>query len=63
MSLERVICHHCGYVYRIEVKRVVEDGQTIAVRGPNGNSPKPGKEIHMDLTCPNCGKVFEWKVK
>lgn len=63
MDPETVKCTCCGYVYRIEVKKAVEDGQTIAIRGPNEKILKPGKEMRIDLTCPNCGKVFEWQVK
>ena len=27
---------NCGYVYRIDIEQVVEYGQTVAVRGPEG---------------------------
>ena len=64
MSLETVICPYCGYVYRIDIERVVEYGQTVAVRGPEGRTnPRPGKEMYIDLKCPNCDKEFEWQVK
>jgi len=61
--LERIACPHCGFVYRTPIELVIEDGQTVAVRGPNGKSPKPGKEMWIDQKCPRCGKVFEWQVK
>ena len=38
MSLETVKCPYCGYVYRIDMEKVVEDGQTVAVRGPKEGS-------------------------
>ena len=63
MNEETVKCPFCRFVYRTDVKKAVEDGQTIVVRGPNEKSPKQGKEMHTDLTCPRCGKVFEWQVK
>ena len=64
MSLETVKCPYCGYVYRIDIERVVKDGQAVAVRGPNGKvNLKPGKEMYIDLECPNCNKEFEWQVK
>lgn len=61
--LERITCPHDGFVYRTPIELVIEDGQTVAVRGLNGKSPKPGKEMWIDQTCPKCGKVFEWQVK
>jgi predicted RNA-binding Zn-ribbon protein involved in translation (DUF1610 family) len=61
--LERITCPHCGFVYRTEIELVIEDGRAIVVRGPNGTSPRPGKEMRIDQMCPNCGKVFEWQVK
>lgn len=63
MSLETVNCPFCRFVYRTDVKRVVEDGQAPLVRGPNAKIPKPEKQKLVDLTCPRCGKVFEWPVR
>ena len=63
MSMETVKCPYCGYVYRIDVGKVVEDGQTTVVRKiKQGSVSKPGREEYIDLTCPNCGEEFEWKV-
>ncbi len=62
MSLKTVKCLSCGYVYRIDLEKVVEDGLAIAVRGTDERRPKPVSETKIDLTCPNCGKVFEWPV-
>ncbi|OPY52824.1 MAG: hypothetical protein A4E49_01777 [Methanosaeta sp. PtaU1.Bin112] len=66
MSLETVKCPYpnCGYIYRIDIERVLEDGHAVAVRGPNGKvNLMPGKEMYIDLKCPNCNKEFEWQVK
>lgn len=62
-SLERITCPHCGFVYRKEIELELKDGQTVAVRGRSEKNPKPGKEMWIDQTCPQCGKVFEWQVK
>lgn len=63
MSLETVKCPYCGYVYRINVEKVVEDGQTTIVRKiTQGGVPKPGQEESIDLTCPNCDEEFEWQI-
>jgi len=63
MSLATVKCPYCGYVYRIDVEKVVKNGQTTVVRKLTQDSvSKPGREEYVDLTCPNCGEEFEWKV-
>ncbi len=62
MSLKTIKCRHCGYVYRIDLEAMVKDGLAIAVRGTDESIPMPVAEIKIDLTCPNCGKVFEWPV-
>lgn len=62
MSLKTIKCPHCGYVYRIDLETVVEDGLAVAVRGTDESIPMPVSGIKIDLTCPNCGKVFEWPV-
>jgi len=63
MSLETVKCPHCGYIYRIDIKKAMEDGETIAVRGYTIMSKtKPQKSKDIDLKCPNCNKEFEQQV-
>jgi len=62
MSLKTVKCLHCGYVYRIDLETVVEDGLALVVRGTDERRHEPVSGIKIDLTCPNCGKVFEWPV-
>ena len=32
MTLELVKCPHCGYQYRTDMEKIVEDGETVAVR-------------------------------
>ena len=63
MSLETVKCPRCGYVYRIDVRKVVKDGQTNVVRKITQRCvSKPGQEESIDLNCPNCGREFEWQI-
>ncbi|AKB77853.1 hypothetical protein MSHOH_1370 [Methanosarcina horonobensis HB-1 = JCM 15518] len=68
MTPELVKCPRCGYKYRTDVKKVIEDGETVAVRLGFSDikkllSRKTTKSLNLDLICPNCKKEFEWKVK
>ena len=63
MSLKTIKCRHCGYVYRIDLEKVADDGQTTAVRGTDERRPEPVSETKIDLKCPNCEKVFLWPVR
>lgn len=63
MSLETVKCPYCGYVFRNDVKKVLDDGKTTVVRKiKQGSISKPCREEYVDLTCPNCGEEFEWQI-
>jgi predicted Zn finger-like uncharacterized protein len=64
MSFEILKCPHCGYVYRIDAEKVLEDGQTTVVREIGQRSLfKPRQEEYIDLTCPNCDEEFEWQIR
>lgn len=69
MTLELVKCPHCGYRYRTDIEKIVENGETVVVRvfGLSGVKEIPGgkatKSLYIDLKCPNCKKEFEWEVK
>jgi len=62
-----VKCPHCGYQYRTDVKKIVEDGKTIVLRialpDINKMFRNTVRNISIDLTCPNCTNEFEWQVK
>jgi len=70
MTLELIKCPFCGYKYRTDVDKIVEDGEAVAVLFglsdvKNAFSRKAPKKLDIDLTCTNadCKKVFEWEVK
>jgi hypothetical protein len=64
MSLETLKCPHCGYLYRIDIERVAEDGKIVAVRRLIGRKyDKNGEELRIDQKCPNCNKEFEWRIE
>lgn len=71
MTSELVKCPHCGYQYRTNVEKIVEDGETIAVRLGFSDIEKisrrkTAKSFFINLKCPNvpkCGKEFEWEVQ
>jgi phage FluMu protein Com len=68
MTLEHVKCPHCGYVYRTDLEKIKEDGNTFVVRGSGLSGVKEiigrktAKSIYLDFKCPNCKKEFEWEV-
>jgi sarcosine oxidase delta subunit len=63
MSLETIKCPYCGYVFRTDVKKVLEDGKTTVVREIKQiGVSKQGREEYIDLTCPNCDEEFEWQI-
>ena len=68
MTSELIKCRHCGYKYRTDIEKIVEDGETVAVRFGLSDikktfKRKSPKKLYIDLTCPNCKKEFEWEVR
>lgn len=68
MTLELIKCPHCGYKYRTDIEKIVEDGETVVVRLRFSDVKetfrrKIAKSFFIDLTCPNCKKEFEYEVK
>ena len=63
MVLELVKCQHCGFEFRMDIKKLMEDGETEAVRGIF--STKKRKLIRpatVDIVCIKCKKTFEHEV-
>ena len=68
MTLELIKCPQCGYQYRTDIEKIVEDGEIVAVRLGFSDVKKlfsrnTVKSLFIDLKCPNCEKEFEWEVK
>lgn len=64
MTFEFVICTHCKFKFRTDIKAQINDGITITVRGFfNFYKPKPGVVKSIDLLCPHCKKTFEYRVE
>ncbi len=68
MNSKIIKCPHCEYKYRTDIEKIVEDGETVAVRLGFSNvvrvsSRKTPKYVYVDLACPNCRKGFEWEIK
>ncbi|AKB12415.1 hypothetical protein SAMN02910340_02142 [Methanosarcina thermophila] len=68
MICEPIKCPHCGYRYRTDVEKFVEDGEIVAIRTDFSDvkrlfKRKTAKSFFIDLKCPNCEKEFEWEVK
>lgn len=68
MISELIKCPHCGYKYRTDVGKIIEDGKTVVVRSGFSEikkvfSRKIPTKRYVDLKCPNCTKEFEWEVK
>ena len=64
MAIELVVCTHCGFKFRIDVEAEINEGNITVTRGFFyfwKQKIRPLKTI--DLTCPNCRKIFEHKVE
>lgn len=68
MTLELVKCPHCEFIYHTNIKEIVDDGDIVALKRmsfPDFNKifrRNTAKSLFIDLTCPNCTKIFEWEV-
>lgn len=61
---ELIHCPYCGYMFRIALMKLLEAGQTIAIRGPlDPWEIKPEIIDSIDIQCPHCNKWFEWEIK
>ena len=61
--LELVKCPHCGFEFRMDVKKLMDDGETDVVR-LIFSSPKrkPMRLATVDIVCRECKKTFEYEV-
>ena len=63
MVLELVKCPHCGFEFRMDTKKLVDDGETDVVRGIFGSlKRKPILLTTVDIVCSECKKTFEHEV-
>ena len=63
MALELVKCPHCGFKFRMDIKKLMDDGETDAVRGIfSSKKRKPIRPATVDIVCIKCKKTFEHEV-
>ena len=64
MALELVECPYCGFTFRIDIDKLIENGETNVVRGFfRFLKQKPRRLNKIDIKCHKCNKTFEHKVK
>ena len=59
--LELVKCPHCGFEFRMDIKKLMDDGETDVVRGIF-SSRKPISLPKVDIVCLECKMTFEHEV-
>lgn len=64
MALELVCCKHCGFKFRMDLIKLVNEGRTTVVRSPTDTrKKKPAGSEYIDIQCPKCSKWFEQEVE
>ena len=64
MALELVKCPYCGFTFKIDTGKLIDDGETNVVRGFFGFlKKKPRRVEKIDIKCHECKKTFEHEVK
>ena len=63
MALEKISCSHCGFEFKINLEKQLEEGETTVVRSIMRNKKRIRKVKAIDIICPKCSKIFEYKVK
>ena len=61
--LELVKCPHCDFEFRMDIKKLMDDGETDVVRGIfSSPKRKPIRSVTVDIVCNECKKTFEHEV-
>ncbi len=64
MALKLIQCDHCGFKFKIDLERQLEEGETTAVRSvSNFLKPKIRHVKSIDIQCAKCNKFFEYKLE
>lgn len=63
MVLEKISCMHCGFEFKINLEKQLEEGETTVVRSIIKNKKRIRKVKAIDIICPDCGKTFEYMVR
>ncbi len=64
MAFEIVECAHCGFKFKIDVGKLLEDGEATAARGIFGFFKPEIKHVKViDIKCTKCEKIFEYKLE
>ena len=61
MAFKLVKCPHCGFKFKTDLQEWKRDGEISIVRGPGFSKPKTRQADTVDLMCPHCMKIFEYR--
>ncbi len=64
MAFKTIECAHCGFKFKIDMEKLLEDGETTAARSvPPFWKPKIKQVKTIDIKCTKCEKIFEYKLE
>ncbi len=64
MALTLIECTHCGFKFKIDIKKQLEDGETTAARGILDFFKAKSRHVkNIDILCTKCMKTFEYKLE
>ncbi len=64
MAIKIIECAHCGFKFKMDIGKLLEDGETTATRNiPGFLKPEIKHVKSIDIKCPKCEKIFEYKLE
>jgi hypothetical protein len=64
MALRLIDCTHCGYEFKIDIDKRLEEGETPVARGFLNFTPSEKRHVKaIDIICIKCNKTFEYKLE
>ncbi len=63
MTLKLIECIHCGFKFKIDIEKQLEDGETTAARSIFKRKKKIRQVKTIDIKCTNCQKTFEYPIQ
>ncbi len=64
MALKLIKCIHCGFEFKIDVGKLLEEGEVTTVRSIiKTRKKKPRQVREIDINCTKCNKTFEYLVE
>ncbi len=64
MALKIIECSHCGFKFKIDMGRLLEDGETTVARSVPGFLKLKTRHVKaIDIKCSKCERMFEYKME